>query len=164
MGFSPPVLKLLDSRANKANWRNIWAPEKIFFKKIPSELLSFLSYNCHSFRITVIPSVLLSFLQNYCHSFLIVVIPSELLSFLPNHCHFKYLSSWIAPKGEKIGRQSRPYLRVTKSSCLFSVKKVYEKLDWLQIHLVLKLVCKTILLNFDWFCWICWSMKISHRV
>jgi hypothetical protein len=55
-----------------------------FFKKIlyviPSALLSFLPYYCHSFRIIVIPSVLLSFLLDYCHSFHITVIPSKLLS------------------------------------------------------------------------------------
>ena len=79
---------------------------------------------CHSFRIIVIPSVLLSFLPDYCHSFRITVIPSVLVSFLPNivipsellpsqilvilnsSCTLPYL------KGEIIGRESRPYLRV----------------------------------------------------
>ena len=42
--------------------------------------MSFLSHQCHSFRITVIPSVLLSFLPDYCHSFRIIVIPSK-------YCH-----------------------------------------------------------------------------
>ena len=45
----------------------------------------------------VIPSALLSFLPYYCHSFRIIVIPSELLSFLPNYYNFKYFSSLIAP-------------------------------------------------------------------
>jgi hypothetical protein len=86
---------------------------------------------CHSFRIIVMPSVLLSFLPNYCHSFRIIVIPSVLLSFFPKYCHsfriFVILSELLSfqrfviqnsfftlpyPKGEKIGWQSRPYLRV----------------------------------------------------
>ena len=32
----------------------------------------------------VIPSTLVSFLPYYCHSFLIIVIPSVFVSFLPN--------------------------------------------------------------------------------
>jgi hypothetical protein len=68
---------------------------------IPSVLLLFLPYYCHSFRIIVIPSVLVSFLLYYCHSFHIIVIPSELLSFqlfviLNSSCTLPYL------KGEKI--------------------------------------------------------------
>ena len=95
---SPPILKLCHTQGY------LWLPydlteviklfgvtfkQKNFFlsKKIlyviPSALLSFLPYYCHSFRITVIPSGLLSFLLYYCHSFRIVVIPSGLLSFLP---------------------------------------------------------------------------------
>ena len=79
-------------------------PKNIFFKKIlyviPSALVSFLPYYCHSIRITVIPSGSLSFLPNYCHSFHIGVIPSEYcysfritvipsgsLSFIPDYCH-----------------------------------------------------------------------------
>ena len=74
---SPPVLKLLDSQGY------LWLPYDLaevikligerfepkkyfFFKKIlyviPSALVSFLPYYCHSFRISVIPSVLVSFL------------------------------------------------------------------------------------------------------
>ena len=85
-------------------WGNIWAKKNIFFKKIlyviPSALVSFLPYYCHSIRITVIPSGSLSFLPNYCHSFHIGVIPSEYcysfritvipsgsLSFIPDYCH-----------------------------------------------------------------------------
>ena len=80
----------------RKGWHKVffWEKKHFFFKKIlyviPSALLSFLPYYCHSFRITVIPSVLLSFLPDYCHSF-------RILSFLPNYYHFKYLSSWIAP-------------------------------------------------------------------
>ena len=76
---SPPILKLWDTQGY------LWLPYDLteviklfgvtfkqknffFFKKIlyviPSALLSFLRYYCHSFRITVIPSVLLSFLPN----------------------------------------------------------------------------------------------------
>ena len=78
---------------------------------IPSVLLSFLWYYCHSFRIIVIPSILVSFLPYFCHSFRIIVIPSELLPFqtfviLNSSCTLPYL------KGEKIGRQSGPYLQV----------------------------------------------------
>ena len=76
------------------------------FKKIlyviPSAFLSFLPYYCYSFWIIVIPSILVSFISYSCHSFLIIVIPSVLLSFLPP----MYLPY---PKGEKIGRQNRPY-------------------------------------------------------
>ena len=99
---SPPILKLWDTQGY------LWLPydlteviklfgvtfkqKTFFFKKIlnviPSALLSFLPYYCHSFRITVIPSGLLSFLPYYCHSFRISVIPSVLVSFLPYYCHF----------------------------------------------------------------------------
>ena len=96
-----PMASLWPNGGNKANWSNIQAKNIFFFKKIlyviPSALLSFLPYYCHSFRIIVIPSGLLSFLPDYCHSFHVSVIPSELLSFLPNYYNFKYLSSWIAP-------------------------------------------------------------------
>ena len=79
---------------------------------IPSELLSFLPYYCHSFRIIVIPSGLLSFFPNHCHSIRIIVIPSKLLSFLPNYSHFKYLSSWIAPVPSHTRKvRQLPYLR-----------------------------------------------------
>ena len=96
------------------NWRNIWATNIFFFKKIL----------CHSFRITVIPSGLLSFLPDYCHSFQIIVIPSRLVSFLPNIVIpsellpfqiFVTLNSSGTlpyPKGEKNGPQRWPYMRV----------------------------------------------------
>ena len=90
--------------------------------------MSFLLYYCHSFRIIVIPSGLLSFLPDYCYSLRIIVIPSKSLPF---HCHsfriivipsesllfqiFVILNSFCTlpyPKGETIGQQSRPYLRV----------------------------------------------------
>ena len=88
--------------------------------------MSFLPNYCQSFRITVIHFVLLSFISYYCHSFRIIVILSVLLSFLPNIVIpskllslplpiFVILNSSCTlpyPKGEKIGRQSRPYLRV----------------------------------------------------
>ena len=66
---------------------------------------------CHSFHISVIPSVLLSFLPYYCHSF-------RILSFLPNYHHFKIfviLNSSCPlpyPKGEKNGHRRWPYMRV----------------------------------------------------
>ena len=85
-----PMAFLWPNRGNKPNWGKIWAKNFFFFKKIPyvipSALLSFLWYYCHSFR-TVIPSVLLSFLLYYCHYFCIIVIPSVLLSFFPYYCH-----------------------------------------------------------------------------
>ena len=61
-----------------------------------------------------IHSDLLSFHPDYCHSFRIIVIPSEFLPFqifviLNSSCTLPY------PKGEKIGQQSRPYLRVCNS-------------------------------------------------
>ena len=97
---------------NKANCGNVQAKKK----KNQKNTLSFLLHYCHSFRITVISSGLLSFLPYQSHSF-------RILSFLLNYCH--YLSSWIRssgtlpyPKGEKIGRQSRPYLRVCLIYCL----------------------------------------------
>ena len=87
------MASLWPSWGNKSNWRNIWA--KKYF-------MSFLLHYCLTFLVTVIPCGLLSSLLNY------------------RHYHFKYVSSWIAPvpshtaytKGEKIGQQSRPYLRV----------------------------------------------------
>ena len=53
----------------------------------------------------VIPFLLLSFLPNYCHSYQIIAIS--------NICH-QLNSSYILPypKGEKMGWQSGPYLRV----------------------------------------------------
>ena len=60
----------------------ILGPKTFFFQKkyfvIPSPLVSFLHYYCHSFCIIVIPYVLVSFLPYYCHSFHIIVIPSKL--------------------------------------------------------------------------------------
>ena len=122
---SPPVLKLWDSQGYA--WLSYDLMEVIkligerfeliffFFKKIlyviPSIVLSFLPDYCHSFQISAIPSVLLSILPDFCHSFRIFVIPSE-------YCHsfaiFVILNSSSTlpyPKGEKIGRQRRPYLR-----------------------------------------------------
>ena len=98
------MASLWPNRGNKLGWGNIQAKNYYFFKKIlyviPSALVSFLPYYCHSIRITVIPSGLLSFLPNYCHSFHIGVIPSEYcyffritvipsgsLSFIPDYCH-----------------------------------------------------------------------------
>ena len=106
---SPPVLKLLDSQ-------NIYFFQKILYV-IPSTLLSFLPDYCHSFRIFVILSGFLSFPPNFVIlseflSFLQnIVIPSELLQF---QIFFSLNSSSTLPypKGEKICRQSRPYLRV----------------------------------------------------
>ena len=85
---------------------------------IPSALLLFLPDYFHSFRIFVILSGFLSFLPN-------IVIPSELLSLLPNSVIPSELlpfqifvilnssSTLLYRKGEKIGRQSRPYLQVS---------------------------------------------------
>ena len=111
---SPPVLELLASQGY------LWLPYDlaevikligVTFKKkkikkilyvIPSALLSFLPYYCHSFRIIVIPSILVSFLPN-------IVIPSELfreLQVLTSSNSFPY------PKGEKNGHRRWPYMRV----------------------------------------------------
>ena len=97
-----PMASLWPNGGNKANWRKIWAKNIFFFKKIlyviPSALLSFLPYYCHSFRIIVIPSILLSFLPN-------IVIPSKLfreLQILTSSKSFPY------PKGEKNGHQRWP--------------------------------------------------------
>ena len=114
---SPPILKLWDTQGY------LWLPYDLteviklfgvtfkqknifFFKKIlyviPSALVSFLPYYCHSFQIIVIPSVLLSFLPN-------IVIPSELfreLQILTSSKSFPY------PKGEKNGHRRWPYMRV----------------------------------------------------
>ena len=88
------------------------------FYVIPSSLLLFLPDYFHSFRIFVILSGFLSFLPN-------IVIPSELLSLLPNSVIPSELlpfqifvilnssSTLLYRKGEKIGRQSRPYLQVS---------------------------------------------------
>ena len=121
---SPPILKLCDTQGY------LWLPYDLteaikligvtfkqfflfFFETmlyvIPSALLSFLPYYCHSLGIIVIPSVLVSFLPN-------IVIPSKLLPFqifviLNSSCTLPY------PKGEKIGRQSGPYLRVFTKLC-----------------------------------------------
>jgi hypothetical protein len=110
---SPPVLMLWGTQGY------LWLPydltkviklfglTKFFFSKkilyvIPSALLSFLPYYCHSFRITVIPSVLVSFLPDYCHSFRIGVIPSELFRELQILTSSK---SFPHPKGEKNGHR-----------------------------------------------------------
>ena len=99
-----PMASLWPNGGNKPNWRKIWAKKIFFFKKIlyviPSALVSFLPYYCHSIRITVIPSGSLSFIPDYCHSFHIGVIPSKYcysfritvipsgsLSFIPDYCH-----------------------------------------------------------------------------
>ena len=101
-----PMASLWRNGGNKTIWGNIQAKKKYFFKKIPyvipSALLSFLPYYCHSFRIIVIPSVLVSFLPN-------IVIPSELfreLQILTSSKSFPY------PKGVKNGHQRWPYMRV----------------------------------------------------
>ena len=62
-----PMASLWPNGGNKSNWGKIWAKIIFFFKKIPY----------------VIPSALLSFLLYYCHSFRIFVIPSGFLSLLP---------------------------------------------------------------------------------
>ena len=80
---SPPVLKLWDSQGylwlpyDLMEVINLIGKKRYFFKKIPSTLVSFLQYYCHSFRI-------LSFLPDLCHSFRIFVIPSRFVSFLSN--------------------------------------------------------------------------------
>ena len=123
-----PMASLWPNGGNKTIWGNIQAKKHFFFKKIlyviPSALLSFLPYYCHSFRITVIPSVLLSFLPDFCHSFRILVIPSGLVSFLPKivipsqllpfkKCVILNSSSTLPyPKGEKNGHRRWPYMRV----------------------------------------------------
>ena len=57
-----PMASLWPNGGNKTIWGNIQAKKHVFSKKIlyviPSALLSFLPYYCHSFRIFVIPSVL----------------------------------------------------------------------------------------------------------
>ena len=102
---SPPILKLWDTQGYL--WlpydltevikliKERFEPKNIFFQK---------NSLCHSFCIIVIPSVLVSSLPN-------IVIRSELLSFQI----FVILNSSSTlpyPKGEKISRQSQPYLRV----------------------------------------------------
>ena len=136
---SPPVLKLWGTQGYlwlshdlteviKLIGERFELKKYFFFKKIlyviPSALLSFLPYYCHSFQITVIPSRLLSFLPDYCHSFQIIVIPSRLVSFLPNIVIpselFRELQiltsskSFPYPKGEKNGHRRWPYMRVHK--------------------------------------------------
>ena len=72
----------------------------------------------HTDPVSTIPSKLLSFLLYCCHSFQIIVIPSELLPFQI----FVILNSSRyppKPKGKKIGRQSRPYLRVHHKHCKY---------------------------------------------
>ena len=108
-----PMASLWPNGGNKTIWGNIQAKKHFFFKKIlyviPSALLSFLPYYCHSFRITVIPSGLLSFLPDYCNSFRISVIPSKLfreLQILTCSKSFPY------PKAKKNGHQRWPYMRV----------------------------------------------------
>ena len=126
------------------HWSNIWAffssrKYLLFYSYriivISSVLLSFLPYHCHSFRIIVIPSILVSLLPNYCHFVRIIVIPSELLSFviLNSSCTFLY------PKGEKIGRQSRPYLQVQIRMLLEMISPycgcgLLLPRDWIRLH------------------------------
>ena len=82
-----PMASLWPNRGNKTNWGNIRAKKYFFSKKyfvIPSPLLSFLPYYCHSFRIFVIPS-------DFCNSFQIIFIPSVIVSFLSNYLeNYKY--------------------------------------------------------------------------
>ena len=89
--------------------------KKIFFKKIvyviPSALLPCLPDYCHSFRIFVILSGFLSFLP-ICHAFRIIAF--QIFVILNSSSTLPY------PKGEKIGRQSRPYLRVYSKRINFS--------------------------------------------
>ena len=79
--------------------------------------MSFLLCFCHSFHMTVIPSILLAFLLYYCHSsrifsFLLnIAIPSKLLPF-PIFVIQKSSCTLPYQEGEKIGQQSWPYLRV----------------------------------------------------
>ena len=106
---SPPILKLWDTQGY------LWLPYDLtkVIKLIgetfwPTNYCFQKNTLCHSFQIIVIPSRLLSFLPN-------IVIPSKLLPFeifviLNTSCTLPY------PKGEKIGRQSRPYLRVYSKS------------------------------------------------
>ena len=105
---SPPVLKLQDSQgylwlsydlAEVINLIGETFEQKklIFFKKIlyviPSALVSFLPYYCHSFRIIVIPSIILSFYPNQCHSFQIITIS--------NICHPEQLQYPPIPEGRE---------------------------------------------------------------
>ena len=114
---SPPVLKLCDSQGylwlpcvltEAINLIGVTSRQKKFFKKvlyvIPSVLLSFFPYYCHSFHINVIPSELLSFLQDYCHSFRIIVI-----------CHSEYFLYPPISEGweNRPAEPSRTYLQVS---------------------------------------------------
>ena len=100
--------------------------QKIFFFKkilyvIPSALVSFLPYYCHSFRIIVILSGLVSFLPN-------IVIPSELLPF---QIFVILNSSSTLPyrKGEKNGHRRWPYMRVLyKMSIVFMAEMQYHNM------------------------------------
>ena len=69
------MASLLPKGGNKTNWGNIQAKKKKskILYVIPSTLVSFLPYYCHSFRIIVNPSLLVSFLPN-------IVIPSKSFS------------------------------------------------------------------------------------
>ena len=106
--------------------------------------MSFLPLYCHFFRTTVIPSGFLSFLPVVCRFFQIFVIPSKFLSFLPNivipsqllpfqiYVILNSSSTFPYPKGEKIGKQSRPYLQVCikqKESQSFAVCTYIHKLS-----------------------------------
>ena len=123
---SPPVLKLWDTQGYlwlsydltkviKLIGERFEQNKKIFFKKIvyviPSALLPCLPDYCHSFRIFVILSGFLSFLP-ICHAFRIIAF--QIFVILNSSSTLPY------PKGEKIGRQSRPYLRVYSKRINFS--------------------------------------------
>ena len=104
-----PMASLWPNGGNKPNWGKIWAKKIFSFKKIPyvipSALLSFLPYYCHSFRIFVIPSVLKVFdSQGYLwlpyHLTKVIKLfgvtfkqkiyffsKKYFMSFLPHYCH-----------------------------------------------------------------------------
>ena len=147
------MASLWPNGGNKTIWGKIQAKKNIFFKKIlyviPSALVSFLPYYCHSFRIFVIPSRFVSFLPDFCHSFQICVIPSRFVSFLSNLVIpsklipfqiFVILNSFnTLPylKGEKNGLRSWPYMQV-----LVQITKILvSHLGYVAIGLCMKYLC-----------------------
>jgi hypothetical protein len=86
---SPPILKLWDTQGY------LWLPYDLTkVIKLIGEIFEPKTFFSSNKILYVIPSALLSFFPYYCHSFQIIVIPSILLPFLPDYCH-SVMKLWV---------------------------------------------------------------------
>ena len=76
---SPPVFKLWDTQGYLCHPYDLTEVINLFGVTFKQKIKSFKKI------VYVIPSALVSFLPYYCHSFQIIVISSGLLSFLPDY-------------------------------------------------------------------------------